>query len=44
VKPTWFDKEGDEPATGFNELVQWHGAGGIGGAAFAHALISVFGS
>jgi len=43
-KPTFFDKDGDEPASGFNEMMQAHGAGGIGGAAFAHSLISVFGS
>lgn len=44
IKPTLFDKEGDAEGSGFNEVITWHGIGGIGGAAFAHTLISVFGS
>jgi len=42
IKPTRFDKEGDKPAAGFNEMIQWHAAGGIGGAAFAHILLTLF--
>jgi len=42
IKPTRFDKEGDKPAVGFNEMIQWHAAGGIGGAAFAHILLTLF--
>jgi len=44
MKPTLFDKDGEKEGTGFNEVIAWHGLGGIGGAAFAHSLISVFGS
>jgi len=44
IKPTFFDKEGDAPAAGFQEMINWHALGGIGGAGFAHALITVFGS
>jgi len=44
IKPRLFDKEGDTPAAGFIELINWHAVGGIGGAGFAHALITVFGS
>jgi len=43
IKPTLFDKEGDEPAKGWTELVNWHALGGVGGAGFAHALLTVFG-
>jgi len=43
IKPTLFDKKGDPPASGFQELINWHALGGIGGAGFAHALITVFG-
>merc|ERR1719454_494523 len=32
IKPTLFDKEGDEPAKGWTELVNWHALGGVGGA------------
>jgi len=42
IKPTRFDKEGDKPGAGFNEMIQWHAAGGIGGAAFAHILLTLF--
>lgn len=44
IKPTLFDKEGDAPAAGYQEMINWHALGGIGGAGFAHALITVFGS
>merc|ERR1719379_3242815 len=44
IKPTRFDKEGDPPASGWQEMINWHALGGIGGAGFAHALITVFGS
>jgi len=44
VKPTLFDKKGDKPAAGFQEMINWHALGGVGGAGFAHALITVFGS
>jgi len=41
---TMFDEEGKKPGSGFVELVNWHLVGGIGGAGFAHALITIFGS
>merc|ERR1719329_2096126 len=41
IKPTRFDKEGDKPAAGFIEMINWHAVGGLGGAGFAHALITV---
>merc|ERR1711879_839131 len=44
IKPRYFDKEGDAPATGFGDLIRWHAFGGIGGAGFAHALLTVFAS
>jgi len=44
IKPTLFDKPGDKPAAGFIEMINWHAVGGLGGAGFAHALITVFGS
>jgi len=44
IKPRYFDNEGEAPATGFGELIRWHCIGGIGGAGFAHALLTVFGS
>jgi hypothetical protein len=44
IKPTLFDKPGDTPAAGFIEMINWHAVGGLGGAGFAHALITVFGS
>merc|ERR1719188_637824 len=44
LKPTLFDRKGDPAASGFQELINWHALGGIGGAGFAHALITVFGS
>merc|ERR1712151_1212306 len=44
LKPTLFDKPGDSPAAGFQEMINWHAFGGLGGAGFAHALITVFGS
>jgi len=44
IKPKLFDKEGDPPASGFQEMINWHALGGLGGAGFAHALITVFGS
>jgi len=44
IKPTRFDKPGDKPAAGFIEMINWHAVGGLGGAGFAHALLTVFGS
>ena len=44
IKPTRFDKPGDKPAAGFIEMINWHAIGGLGGAGFAHALITIFGS
>merc|ERR1711972_305261 len=44
MKPTLFDKPGDKPSAGYTELVNWHALGGVGGAGFAHALITIFGS
>mmetsp|Transcript_22153 Transcript_22153/g.55437 ORF Transcript_22153/g.55437 Transcript_22153/m.55437 type:complete len:93 (-) Transcript_22153:105-383(-) len=44
IKPTLFDRKDDPPASGFQEMINWHALGGIGGAGFAHALITVFGS
>merc|ERR1719188_889776 len=44
IKPTRFDRKGDPPASGFQEMINWHALGGIGGAGFAHALLTVFGS
>merc|ERR1719221_845994 len=42
MKPTLFDKPGDKPAQGFQEMMAWHAIGGIGGAAFAHILLTLF--
>lgn len=44
LKPTRFDKEGDKPGAGWQEMINWHAVGGLGGAGFAHALLTVFGS
>jgi len=45
IKPRLFDyKEGEPQAHGYQEMINWHALGGIGGAGFAHALITVFGS
>merc|ERR1712222_236364 len=44
VKPTRFDEPGDKPSAGYTELVNWHALGGVGGAGFAHALITIFGN
>merc|ERR1719188_1812994 len=44
IKPNRFDRPGDLPAAGFQEMINWHAIGGLGGAGFAHALITVFGS
>jgi len=43
IKPTRFDREGDKPAAGFIEMINWHAIGGLGGAGFAHALLTLFG-
>ncbi|CAE7238703.1 psaL [Symbiodinium necroappetens] len=40
IKPTRFDKDGDKPGAGFIEMINWHAVGGLGGAGFAHALIT----
>merc|ERR1712151_595323 len=42
LKPTLFDKPGDKPAAGFQEVMIWHIIGGTGGAAFAHILLTLF--
>ncbi|CAK0794015.1 unnamed protein product, partial [Prorocentrum cordatum] len=42
LKPTLFDKPGDKPAAGFQEMMIWHIIGGTGGAAFAHILLTLF--
>jgi len=42
IKPRLFDREGGAPAAGYQEVINWHALGGIGGAGFAHALITVF--
>merc|ERR1712125_239385 len=44
MTPTLFDEKGDKPGKGFTEMINWHLVGGIGGAGFAHALITIFGS
>jgi len=44
MKPTRFDREGDKPAAGFIEMINWHAIGGLGGAGFAHALLTLFGT
>jgi len=43
-KPELFDKPGEPAGKGFIELINWHAVGGVGGAGFAHALLTVFGS
>jgi photosystem I subunit 11 len=42
IRPALFDKPGQPRASGFTELINWHALGGMGGAAFAHILITVF--
>jgi photosystem I subunit 11 len=42
IKPSTFDKPGEQAGKGWTELMQWHAIGGIGGAAFAHILITLF--
>jgi len=42
IRPTLFDEEGDVKGAGFTKLVTWHAIGGVGGAGFAHALITLF--
>jgi photosystem I subunit 11 len=44
IKPTQFDQKGEQPGAGFQSMINWHAVGGVGGAAFAHTLITVFGS
>jgi photosystem I subunit XI len=44
VKPTRFDRPGDAEGAGYQQMINWHAVGGFGGAGFAHALITVFGS
>merc|ERR1719333_621395 len=44
AKPNLLDEPGRPRASGFAELMNWHAVGGLGGAGFAHALITVFGS
>jgi len=45
-KLPWIDETASSkaPGAGFTELVNWHLVGGLGGAGFAHALITIFGS
>merc|ERR1719277_2374038 len=40
IAPPKFDKPGAKQGSGFIELVNWHALGGLGGAGFAHALIT----
>jgi len=42
VKPTIFDKPGQQPGEGYQEMIRWHAIGGTGGAAFAHILLTLF--
>jgi hypothetical protein len=42
IRPTLFDEEGDSKGASFTKLVTWHAIGGVGGAGFAHALITLF--
>merc|ERR1719495_2243638 len=42
IKPTRFDRPGDLPGGGFQEMINWHAVGGLGGAGFPHALLTVF--
>eukprot|EP00929_Paragymnodinium_shiwhaense_P051078 TRINITY_DN2571_c0_g1_i3.p1 TRINITY_DN2571_c0_g1~~TRINITY_DN2571_c0_g1_i3.p1 ORF type:complete len:382 (-),score=124.40 TRINITY_DN2571_c0_g1_i3:129-1274(-) len=44
IKPPFFDEEGDEQGKGYTEMINWHIVGGLGGAGFAHALITLFAS
>jgi photosystem I subunit 11 len=44
VKPKLLDEPGSSRASGFNEMMNWHAVGGLGGAGFAHALLVIFGS
>jgi len=44
IAPPKFDKPGATQGSGFIELVNWHALGGVGGAGFAHALLTIFGS
>jgi len=44
LRPTLFDREGDAKGAGWQEMINWHALGGLGGAGFAHALLTVFGS
>jgi len=43
-KPRCFDKEGDAPGAGWQEFTNWFAVGGLGGAGFAHLLLTVFGT
>mmetsp|Transcript_47695 Transcript_47695/g.111242 ORF Transcript_47695/g.111242 Transcript_47695/m.111242 type:complete len:363 (+) Transcript_47695:48-1136(+) len=43
VKPRAFDKDGESPGSGFTEIINWHAVGGLGGAGFAHLLLTLFG-
>jgi photosystem I subunit 11 len=42
IRPTIFDRPGDKPAEGFQEMISWHAIGGTGGAAFAHLLLTLY--
>jgi len=47
LKPDFMDKDATNPGPkgrGFTEFVTWHAVGGLGGAGFAHALITMFGA
>merc|ERR1719277_766146 len=43
-RPRFLDEPGKPRASGFVELINWHAVGGLGGAGFAHALLTIFGS
>lgn len=42
-KPTMFDREGEPKGSGFQEMINWHAFGALGGAGFAHALLTIMG-
>jgi len=44
ARPRILDEPGKPRASGFVELINWHAVGGLGGAGFAHALLTIFGS
>jgi len=43
-RPRGFDEPGKPRASGFQDIMYWHAIGSVGGAGFAHALITIFGN